>query len=232
MIAVRHAADRGNANLGWLDSKHTFSFGDFHDPGHMGFGNLRVINEDRVQPGKGFSTHAHQDMEIISYVIQGALEHKDNMGNGSVMDSGEVQRMTAGTGVTHSEFNPSANELVHFLQVWILPEQQGLPPSYEQNTYSSDSKNNRLRLIASPTGREGSLTVHQQVDIFASILDQDATLTHSLDAGRRGWMQVVRGTLEVNGETLNAGDGAAISETPVLTIKASEKAELLLFDMT
>jgi len=232
MIAVRHAADRGNANLGWLDSKHTFSFGDFHDPGHMGFGNLRVINEDRVQPGKGFSTHAHQDMEIISYVIQGALEHKDNMGNGSVMDSGEVQRMTAGTGVTHSEFNPSANELVHFLQVWILPEQQGLPPSYEQNTYSSDSKNNRLRLIASPTGREGSLTVHQQVDIFASILDQDATLTHSLDAGRRGWIQVVRGTLEVNGETLNAGDGAAISETPVLKIKASEKAEFLLFDMT
>lgn len=232
MIAVRHAADRGNANLGWLDSKHTFSFGDFHDPGHMGFGNLRVINEDRVQPGKGFSTHAHQDMEIISYVIQGALEHKDNMGNGSVMDSGEVQRMTAGTGVTHSEFNPSANELVHFLQVWILPEQQGLPPSYEQNTYSSDSKNNRLRLIASPTGREGSLTVHQQVDIFASILDQDATLTHTFDVGRRGWIQVVRGTLEVNGETLNAGDGAAISETPVLKIKASEKAEFLLFDMT
>ena len=231
MIAVRHAADRGAANFGWLDSKHTFSFGNFYDPEHMGFGNLRVINEDRVQPGRGFDKHSHQDMEIISYVIEGALEHKDSMGNRSVMNSGEVQRMTAGTGITHSEFNHSADELVHFLQIWILPEKQGLEPSYEQKTYSSDNKKNQLRLIASPNGREGSLTVHQQLDVYASVLDQGVTLTHHFDDGRRGWIQIVRGTVDVNGETLNAGDGAAIDGTSDLKIKASEQAELLLFDM-
>ncbi len=231
MIAVRHAAERGAANFGWLDSKHTFSFGNFYDPEHMGFGNLRVINEDRVQPGRGFDTHSHQDMEIISYVIEGALEHKDSMGNRSVMNSGEVQRMTAGTGITHSEFNHSADELVHFLQIWILPEKQGLEPGYEQKTYSSDNKKNQLRLIASPNGREGSLTVHQQLDVYASVLDQDVTLTHHFDDGRRGWIQIVRGTVDINGETLNAGDGAAIDGTSDLKIKASEQAELLLFDM-
>ncbi len=231
MIAVRHAADRGAANFGWLDSKHTFSFGNFYDPEHMGFGNLRVINEDRVQPGRGFDTHSHQDMEIISYVIEGALEHKDSMGNRSVMNSGEVQRMTAGTGITHSEFNHSADELVHFLQIWILPEKQGLEPGYEQKTYSSDNKKNQLRLIASPNGREGSLTVHQQLDVYASVLDQGVRLTHRFDDGRRGWIQIVRGTVDVNGETLNAGDGAAIDGTSDLKIKASEQAELLLFDM-
>ncbi len=231
MITVRHTGERGAANFGWLDSKHTFSFGSFHDPEYMGFGSLRVINEDTVQPGQGFDTHGHREMEIISYIIDGALEHKDSMGNGSVMSSGEVQRMTAGTGITHSEFNHSADELVYFLQIWILPEEQGLEPGYEQKKYSFEEKKNQLRLIASPSGREGSLTVHQQVDIYASVLGQDMTLTHRLAEGRCGWMQIVRGTVEINGETLNAGDGAAITGTSDLRITASEATEFLLFDM-
>jgi len=231
MIEVRLAAERGAANLGWLDSKHTFSFGGYHDPKHMGFGNLRVINEDRVQPGQGFATHGHEDMEIISYIIEGALEHKDSMGNGAVMKSGEVQRMTAGTGVTHSEFNPSSDAVVHFLQIWILPEKQGLEPGYEQKNYSANDKRNKLLLIASPTGRAESIHIHQDVNLYASVLDPDATLTHQIVTGRRGWIQVVSGAIDVNGNSLNEGDGASISDTTDLQITATIETELLLFDM-
>lgn len=231
MIEVRHAAERGAANFGWLDSKHTFSFGGYHDPDHMGFGNLRVINDDRVQPGQGFDTHGHKNMEIISYIIEGALEHKDSMGNGAVMKSGEVQRMTAGTGVTHSEFNPSTDEVVHFLQIWILPEKEGLEPGYEQQNFSADDKSNKLLLVASQSGRDGSIRVHQDVDLYASVLDPAVTMDHQIAAGRRGWLQVVRGTVEVSGCSLGEGDGAAISETNELEITAASECELLLFDM-
>jgi len=231
MIEVRHAAERGAANFGWLDSKHTFSFGGYHDPDHMGFGNLRVINDDRVQPGQGFDTHAHKDMEIISYIIDGALEHKDSMGNGAIMKRGEVQRMTAGTGVTHSEFNPSADEVVHFLQIWILPEKAGLAPGYEQNNFSVEDKHNKLRLVASQTGRDGSIGVHQDVELYASVLDPAVTLSHQIAPGRCGWLQVVRGNVDLNGHSLGEGDGAAISEVSDLQINATMEAEILLFDM-
>jgi len=231
MIEVRHAAERGAANFGWLDSKHTFSFGGYHDPDHMGFGNLRVINDDRVQPGQGFDTHAHKDMEIISYIIDGALEHKDSMGNGAIMKRGEVQRMTAGTGVTHSEFNPSADEVVHFLQIWILPEKAGLAPGYEQNNFSVEDKQNKLRLVASQTGRDGSISVHQDVELYASVLDPAVTLSHQIGPGRCGWLQVVRGNVDLNGHALGEGDGAAISEVSDLQINATAAAEFLLFDM-
>ena len=231
MIEVRLAAERGAANFGWLDSKHTFSFGGYHDPDHMGFGNLRVINDDRVQPGQGFDTHGHKDMEIISYIIDGALQHKDSMGNGAIMTSGEVQRMTAGTGVTHSEFNPSSDEVVHFLQIWILPETEGLEPGYEQKNFSVNDKSNKLLLIASPTGRDGSIRVHQAVDVYASVLDQDVTLTHQIAGGRRGWIQVISGAAEVNGHSLNEGDGAAISDSVDLQITTEVNSEFLLFDM-
>lgn len=231
MITVRHAAERGAADLGWLDSKHTFSFGGYHDPDHMGFGNLRVINDDRVQPGQGFATHSHQNMEIISYIIDGALEHKDSMGNGAVMTSGEVQRMTAGTGVTHSEFNPSPEERVHFLQIWIVPEKEGLEPGYEQKNFSANEKSNKLLLIASPTGRQGSIRVHQAVDLYASVLDPDVTLTHQIVDGRRGWIQVINGAADVNGHSLNEGDGAAISDIADLQITSAVRTEFLLFDM-
>jgi redox-sensitive bicupin YhaK (pirin superfamily) len=231
MIEVRHATERGTADLGWLDSKHTFSFGSYHDPAHMGFGNLRVINDDRVQPGKGFATHGHENMEIISYILDGALEHKDSMGNGAVMTSGEVQRMTAGTGVTHSEFNHSSNHVVHFLQIWILPEQQGLEPGYEQKNFSPADKNNKLLLIASPRGREGSISIHQQVDIYASLLDPAATVTHQLGESRQAWLQVASGGVDVNGYSLGEGDGASISDTTDLQITAVEEAEFLLFDL-
>lgn len=231
MIEVRHAAERGAANFGWLDSKHTFSFGGYHDPEHMGFGNLRVINDDRVQPGQGFGTHGHQDMEIISYIVEGALEHKDSMGNGAVMKSGEVQRMTAGTGVTHSEFNHSSDELVHFLQIWILPAKIGLEPGYEQKNFSASDKSNKLCLIASPMGRDGSISVHQEVDLYASVLDPAVTVTHQITNNRRGWLQIIRGSVEANGYSLKDGDGAAISDVTDLQISAIAETELLLFDM-
>ena len=195
------------------------------------FGNLRVINDDRVQPGQGFDTHGHKDMEIISYIIYGALQHKDSMGNGAIMTSGEVQRMTAGTGVTHSEFNPSSDEVVHFLQIWILPEREGLQPGYEQKNFSANVKSNKLLLIASPTGRDGSIRVHQAVDVYASVLDQDVTLTHQIAGGRRGWIQVISGAAEVNGHSLNEGDGAAISDSVDLQITTQVNSEFLLFDM-
>ena len=231
MIRVRPAAERGAANFGWLDAKHTFSFGEYHDPEHMGFASLRVINEDRIEPGQGFGTHPHRDMEIITYIIEGALEHKDSMGNGAVMKRGDVQHMTAGTGVMHSEFNHSNDELVHLLQIWILPGQKGLPPGYEEKTFNDDEKRNQLRLIASPDGGDNSLIVNQDVSLYASILEQNSAITHSFGQDRNGWLQVVNGKLAVNGETLSAGDGAAIERTASIELKADTDAEFLLFDM-
>ncbi|MEP6883027.1 MAG: pirin family protein, partial [Dokdonella sp.] len=195
MLQIRKSEDRGPAEHGWLSSRHSFSFADYHDPAHMGFGPLRVINEDRVEPGQGFGTHAHQDMEIISYVLDGALEHKDSLGTGSVIRYGDVQRMSAGSGVRHSEFNHSSTDPVHFLQIWILPEKQGIPPSYEEKHFSEESKRGRLRLIASRDGREGSVVVHQDVAVFASIVDGDDRLTHALSTGRIAYLHVIRGEL-------------------------------------
>jgi redox-sensitive bicupin YhaK (pirin superfamily) len=231
MITVRPAAERGAANFGWLDAKHTFSFGEYHDAEHMGFASLRVINEDRIEPGQGFGTHPHRDMEIITYIIEGALEHKDSMGNGAVMKRGDVQHMTAGTGVMHSEFNHSNDELVHLLQIWILPGQKGLPPGYEEKTFNDDQKTNQLRLIASSDGGDNSLVVNQDISLYASILDKGVTVTHRFAAGRNGWLQVVRGTVNVNGEQLGDGDGAAIEQTELLEIEATSNAEFLFFDM-
>lgn len=231
MIEIRRAQGRGKVSLGWLDSRHTFSFGHYYDPKHMGFGNLRVINEDRVQPGKGFAPHGHEDMEIISYVIDGALEHKDSMDNGSVIRPGDVQRMTAGTGVRHSEFNHSERDVVHFLQIWILPEAKGLQPGYEEKTFTDEDKRNRLRLVGSRDGREASVTIHQDVDLYASILSAGAELTHVFRPGRKGWIQVVRGDLSVGDERLGTADGAAIEDVESLRIVATSDAELLLFDM-
>jgi redox-sensitive bicupin YhaK (pirin superfamily) len=231
-IAVRPAEERGIANFGWLDSRHTFSFGHYYDPAHMGFGPLRVINEDRVQPGAGFDTHGHRDMEIISYVLEGALEHKDSIGTGSVIRPGDVQRMSAGTGVLHSEFNHSKSEPVHFLQIWLLPEEQGLAPSYEQKTFADSEKRGRLRLVASHDGRDGSVLIHQTADIYASILNKGEQVEHALPAGRNGWLQVLRGAVEVNGQGLHAGDGAALNDEPALIVTArSNGTEILLFDL-
>jgi redox-sensitive bicupin YhaK (pirin superfamily) len=231
MINVRRANERGSVNLGWLDSNHSFSFGDYYDPEHMGFGSLRVINDDTVQPGQGFGTHSHRDMEIISYVIDGALEHKDSMGNGAVMRSGEVQRMTAGTGVSHSEFNQSKEQLVHFLQIWVLPEAQSLTPGYEQKNFSVEDKTNRLRLVASRDGADGSITVHQDMRIYASVLTAGTSLTHLLAIGRQAWVQVVSGDVTVAGEALTAGDGIAVSDIDGIDVTAGAESELLLFDM-
>ena len=232
MISIRPAQARGTANLGWLDSRHSFSFGHYYDPKHMGFGPLRVINEDRVQPGGGFGTHGHSDMEIISYVLDGALEHKDSIGTGSVIRPGDVQRMSAGSGIRHSEFNHSKREPVHFLQIWLLPERQGLAPSYEQKTFADGEKRGRLRLLASRGGRDGSLVIHQDADIYASLLDEGDQVQHALRAGRKGWLQVARGAADVNGQTLRAGDGAAVEGEPELTVTATANGtEILLFDL-
>lgn len=231
MIRIRRAGERGHARHGWLESFHTFSFAGYHDPRHMGFRELRVINEDRVQPGRGFDPHSHRDMEIVSYVIEGALEHRDSLGNGSVIRPGDVQRMSAGTGVTHSEYNPSDSELVHFLQIWILPEREGLPPSYEQKHFASEERSGSLRLVASHDGREGSVRLHQDVSLYASLLEPGRSVTHDLAPGRHAWVQVVRGTLELADATLAPGDGAAASEETALPLRAQEPAELLLFDL-
>lgn len=230
-LTVRKSEDRGRANFGWLDSKHTFSFGHYHDPDHMGFGPLRVINDDRVAPGGGFPTHPHADMEIISYVLDGALEHKDSLGTGSVIRPGDVQRMTAGTGVRHSEFNASRREPVHFLQIWIIPERKGLEPSYEQKTFTETDKRGRLPLIGSRDGRDGSVTINQDVDLYATILTDGETVTHEIAPGRGGWVQVARGSVLLNGERLEEGDGAAISISGTLRIDGIDDAEVLLFDM-
>jgi redox-sensitive bicupin YhaK (pirin superfamily) len=232
MISIRRAEERGAAKLGWLDSRHTFSFGEYYDPKHMGFGPLRVINEDRVEPGEGFPTHGHRDMEIISYVLEGALEHKDSIGTGSVIRPGDVQRMSAGSGVRHSEFNPSTDEPVHFLQIWLMPDRDGIAPSYEQKTFSDADKSGRLRLIASSDGGDGSVRIHQDARLYASLLSKGEEVTHALRPERKGWVQVARGAVTVNGTELRAGDGAAIDGEPSVTIAAeSDDVEVLLFDL-
>ena len=231
MITVRPSAERGRSELGWLSSRHTFSFADYLDARHMGFRTLRVVNEDRVQPGGGFPTHGHRDMEIVTYVVEGALEHEDSLGTGSVIRPGEVQRMTAGTGVTHSEYNPSRTEPVHFLQIWILPERQGLAPGYEQRAFPAAEMQGRLRLVAARDGRDGSVTVHQDVRLLAARLAPGEEIVHSLAPGRHAWLQVVRGALVMNGTTLAAGDGAAVSDEARLALAASAPSELLLFDL-
>jgi redox-sensitive bicupin YhaK (pirin superfamily) len=231
MITVRPARERGHAQHGWLDSWHTFSFADYHDPAHMGFRALRVINDDTVQPGRGFGTHGHRDMEIVTVVLEGALEHRDSMGTGSVIRPGEVQRMSAGTGVTHSEMNASKTEKVHFYQIWILPEAARLPPGYEQKRFDPEERKNRLRLVASRDGRDGSLTVHQDAAIYAGTLDAGAHVERPLAADRHAWVQVARGEVTVNGRALAEGDGAAVSGEPSLTIHASAPAEVIVFDL-
>jgi redox-sensitive bicupin YhaK (pirin superfamily) len=232
MIDVRPAAERGSANFGWLDSRHTFSFGEYHDPRHMGFGPLRVINEDRVQPGMGFGTHGHQDMEIISYVLEGALAHKDSIGTGSVIRPGDVQVMSAGTGIRHSEFNDSKREPVHFLQIWVLPKRAGLAPRYEQKSFSADDKRGRLRLVGSPDGDDGSVVIHQDVRLYAALLERGQTVVHPLAAGRKAWVQVISGAVTLNSRPLHAGDGAAVQAEAALTVGASaDGTEILLFDL-
>ncbi len=231
MLAIRPANERGLANHGWLNSRHTFSFGHYYDPQFMGFGPLRVINEDQVKPAQGFGTHGHSDMEIISYVLDGALEHKDSLGTGSIIRPGDVQRMTAGTGVRHSEFNASDTDPVHFLQIWILPERDGLEPSYEQKAFSDDEKRGRLRLVGSRDGRDGSVTIHQDVNLYSSLLDGDDDVEFELGEDRNGWVQVARGSLDFNGETLSAGVGVGIRGATTLSFVIAEKAECRLFDM-
>ena len=231
MIQVRRGKERGHADHGWLNTYHTFSFSDYYDPRHMGFRSLRVINEDWVQPGYGFPAHPHRDMEIITVVLEGSLEHKDSMGTGSVIRPGDVQRMSAGTGVTHSEWNHSKTESVHFLQIWILPDRRGLEPAYEQKTLPPEATHNQLRLIAADDGRDGALTVHQDAEIYVARLDAGRQVAHPLRAGRHAWVQVARGTIEVNGTSLTAGDGASVSEEAQLSLKASEAAEVLVFDL-
>ena len=231
MLQVRYAKDRGRAELGWLDSRHTFSFGDYYDSHHMGFGPLRVINEDRVLPGQGFGRHSHSDMEIISYVLEGALEHKDSLGTGSVIRPGDVQLMSAGTGVQHSEFNHSQSELVHFLQIWIIPDQQGLRPGYAEKKFPEAEKRDRLKLVVSGDGRDGSIPIHQDADLYATLLKKGETVVHPFAPDRNGWIQVARGEVTVNGTALAAGDGAAVVNEDSLSIRGGTDAELLLFDM-
>ena len=231
MIRIRKAQDRGHANHGWLNTYHTFSFADYQDPSHMGFRSLRVMNEDRVQPGEGFGTHGHRDMEIISYVLEGALEHKDSMGNGSVLRPGMFQRMTAGTGVQHSEFNASQTEGMHFYQIWILPESKGLEPSYEERDFTLDEKRNQLRLVASRDGKDSSLLIHQDVSIYLSVLDADNNLEYPLGSGRHAWLQLIRGKIKVNDQELEPSDGLAISEESELRISALQSSEFMLFDL-
>jgi quercetin 2,3-dioxygenase len=231
MITIRKSEERGHFDLGWLNTYHTFSFDQYYDPAHMHFRSLRVINEDRVLPAKGFPTHSHRDMEIITYILSGALEHRDSMGNGSVIRPGDVQRMTAGTGVAHSEFNPSKTEPVHLLQIWILPNARSLPPSYEQKFFSEDERRGKLRLIASPDAGSGAVTINQDARVYACSPNQDQSIEQVIDQGRYAWIQVARGTLNLNGVELNQGDGAAISEETRLRIVAHDQAELLLFDL-
>jgi len=231
MMTIRRARERGHANFGWLDSWHSFSFGSYYDEKHMGFSDLRVINEDRVLGGEGFPSHSHRDMEIVSYVLDGALQHKDSTGSGGVLRYGDVQRMSAGRGVTHSEMNGSHDEKVHFLQIWLLPETAGLPASYEEKHFTPEDKRGRLRLIASPGGSEGSLTIHQDARLYASVLDAGQEVSHTFAPGRQGWVQVARGRVRVNGQELGPGDGAAISDEKSVTVAGVEPSEVLLFDL-
>lgn len=230
MITIRKAEDRGRADLGWLDSKHSFSFGQYQDPAHMGFESLRVINDDHVAPGGGFDSHPHENMEIISYVLEGSLEHKDSMGNGSVIKPGDVQRLSAGTGVTHSEFNHSKEEGVHFLQIWILPSANGLEPGYEQKNFSADDKKAKLKLVASNDGRDGSVSLNQDVDMYITILDEGDSVTHSLNDNRKAWVQVAKGSVSLNGQELRPGDGAAIDGENI-ELSGGSEAEVVIFDL-
>jgi redox-sensitive bicupin YhaK (pirin superfamily) len=230
MITTRPGEERGHFDHGWLNTYHTFSFADYYDPRYMGFRALRVINEDRVKPGRGFGTHGHRDMEIVTYILEGALEHKDSMGTGQVIHPGDVQRMSAGAGVMHSEFNPSTTDPVHFLQIWILPERKDLTPGYEQKTFPEEEKRGRLRLIASREGRDGSVKIHQDVDLYAALLEAGQKASHALRPGRHAWLQVVRGAVTANAQALTAGDGAAVSDEPI-EVGGVEPAEILLFDL-
>jgi redox-sensitive bicupin YhaK (pirin superfamily) len=231
VIKIRKADRRGHFDFRWLNTFHTFSFGDYYDPAFMGFRSLRVINEDFVHSGRGFPTHAHRDMEIITYILEGSLEHRDSMGNGSVIRPGDVQRMTAGTGVSHSESNPSREQSVHLLQIWILPDQGGLKPGYEQKAFSDDQKQGRLCLVASEDGRDGSVTIHQDASVYATVLGEGNEVVHTVAPGRHAWLQVARGAVTVNGENLDQGDGAAVSNEERVAITGREAAEVLLFDL-
>ena len=231
MITLRLSGDRGHANHGWLDSFHSFSFADYYDAEHMGFGPLRVINEDRVRPGMGFGTHGHRDMEIISYVLEGQLSHKDNIGNGSVITPGDVQRMSAGRGVMHSEFNPSQSEGAHFLQIWIEPSVRGIPASYEQSRVEAEAKRGRLALIAGPEGSGAAVTIHQDARIYSVLLDGDESVTHALAPGRRAYVHVARGSVELDGVPLSAGDAARIEDVAQITLGKGAGAEVLVFEL-
>lgn len=231
MIKLRPANERGGGDHGWLNTSHTFSFSNYYDPRHMGFRDLRVINEDRVAAGRGFGEHGHRDMEILSYVVSGGLAHQDSMGNGEVIRPHEWQRMSAGTGVRHSEANASGTEPVHFYQIWIMPEADGIEPGYEQKLFAPEDKTGKLKLVASPGGREGSLQIHQNVSVYNAILKGGDEVEHRLDAGRHAWLQVIKGTVSLQGNKLAAGDGAAISEESALTIQAGEDSEVILFDL-
>ena len=231
MIQIRKSTDRGHANHGWLNTYHTFSFASYRDPKQMGFRSLRVMNEDWVTPGQGFGTHPHQDMEIVTYVLEGALEHKDSMGNGEVLRPGEFQRMTAGTGITPSEFNPSATEPVHLYQIWLYPSQKGLEPSYEQKRFPEAERQNRLRLVASQESDEGSLLIHQDARIFLARLERGHEVAHELAVGRHAWLQVLRGSVKFNGQELQTSDGASVSDETLLSIQSTDDAEVMLFDL-
>ncbi len=231
MIEIRKSEDRGIANFGWLYSRHTFSFGSYYDPRHTGFGPLLVINDDQVQPGRGFDTHGHRDMEIISYVLEGELAHKDSMGNGSAIRPGDVQRMSAGTGVLHSEFNHSSTQKVHFLQIWIAPSVQGIAPGYEEKHFDAASKRGQLRLIASPDGSDGSVTIHQDARVYAGLLDGSEQATHALSPQRRAYVHVARGAVTVNGHRLSTGDAIKLEQETAVALADGEAAEVLLFDL-
>ncbi|CCQ58558.1 MULTISPECIES: pirin family protein [Crocosphaera] len=232
MITVRPSQARGHANFGWLDSKHTFSFGSYYDPNYLGFGNLRVINEDRVKAGQGFGPHGHRDMEIITYVLDGALEHRDSMGHGSVICPGDVQRISAGSGIAHSEFNASKTDSVHFLQIWILPNTKGLEPNYEEKHFTLAQKQGQLRLVASGDGRNDSIKIHQDVDLYAAVLKEGDRLNYAVNSNRSLWLQVARGSVTINGKTVNSGDGIAITQEPkIALIATSNDTEILLFDL-
>ncbi len=231
MITIRKSEERGHFNHGWLDTYHTFSFDQYYDPAHVHFRTLRVINEDRVAAAHGFPMHSHRDMEIITYILSGALEHRDSMGNGSVIRPGDVQRMTAGTGVSHSEFNPSQTEACHLLQIWILPNARNLTPGYEQKAFTTEERNGTLCLIASPDGADGAVTINQDARVYASLLDEGRSVAHTIATGRSGWIQLAQGGLTLNGASLTAGDGAAISKESRVEISAERNSEFLLFDL-
>ncbi|MBS0374314.1 MAG: pirin family protein [Proteobacteria bacterium] len=231
MIVVRDRDRRGRTQMGWLDSRHTFSFGEYRDPNHMGYRSLRVINDDRVIPGAGFGTHGHRDMEIVTYVLSGALAHRDSLGNGSTIRPGDVQRMSAGTGITHSEFNASSTEPVHFLQIWILPETTGIAPGYEQKQFTADERRNRFRLVADHDGSDGAVRIHQDARLSVATLEAGASLDVPLPAGRHAWLQVARGVVALEGDELREGDGAAIRDETAVRLESAHGAELLLFDL-